>query len=152
MRETDLDVIMQIEETAYPFPWTRGIFRDCLRAGYAMWVLEHDGGIIGYGVLSIAADEAHVLNLCTKTGHEGHGVGQRMLQALLRIARGSGAQRVYLEVRPSNPRAINLYDRSGFNEIGRRPRYYPTAHHGLEDAIVMAMELLTGDIEKMPPL
>ncbi|MEO5961873.1 MAG: ribosomal-protein-alanine N-acetyltransferase, partial [Thermomonas sp.] len=62
MRETDLDLIMQIEETAYPFPWTRGIFRDCLRAGYSMWVQERDGGIIGYGVLSIAADEAHVLN------------------------------------------------------------------------------------------
>lgn len=152
MREADLDAIMRIEETAYPFPWTRGIFRDCMRAGYSMWVQEHDGGIIGYGVLSIAADEAHVLNLCTSPGNEGHGLGQRMLQALLRIARGGGAQRVYLEVRPSNPRAIILYDRSGFNEIGRRPRYYPAANHGREDAIVMAMELLTGEIEKMPPL
>ncbi|MEO5962930.1 MAG: ribosomal protein S18-alanine N-acetyltransferase, partial [Thermomonas sp.] len=127
-------------------------FRDCLRAGYSMWVQERDGGIIGYGVLSIAADEAHVLNLCTKPDNEGHGLGQRMLQALLRVARGNGAQRVYLEVRPSNPRAITLYDRSGFNEIGRRPRYYPTANQGREDAIVMAMELLAGDIEKMPPL
>ena len=152
MRETDLDTIMRIEESAYPFPWTRGIFRDCMRAGYPMWVQECDDGIIGYGVLSIAADEAHVLNLCTSPGNEGHGLGQRMLQSLLRIARGSGAQRVYLEVRPSNPRAITLYDRSGFNEIGRRPRYYPTANQGREDAIVMAMELLAGDIEKMPPL
>ena len=152
MRETDLDAIMWIEETAYPFPWTRGIFRDCLRAGYPMWVQERDGSIIGYGVLSIAADEAHVLNLCTASGSEGHGLGQRMLQTLLRIARSSGAQRVYLEVRPSNPRAITLYDRSGFNEIGRRPRYYPAANHGREDAIVMAMELLADDTEKMPPL
>lgn len=152
MRETDLDAIMRIEESAYPFPWTRGIFRDCMRAGYPMWVQEREGGIAGYGVLSIAADEAHVLNLCTAPGNEGHGLGQRMLQALLRIARGSGAQRVYLEVRPSNPRAIALYDRSGFNEIGRRPRYYPTANHGREDAIVMAMELLTSETEKMPPL
>jgi ribosomal-protein-alanine N-acetyltransferase len=103
-------------------------------------------------VLSIAADEAHVLNLCTAPGNEGHGLGQRMLQALLRIARGGGAQRVYLEVRPSNPRAIAWYDRSGFNEIGRRPRYYPAAGHGREDAIVMAMELLPDDIDKMPPL
>ena len=140
MREADLDAVMRIEDTAYPFPWTRGIFRDCMRAGYPMWVQERDGGIIGYGVLSIAADEAHVLNLCTAPGNEGHGLGQRMLQALLRIARGGGAQRVYLEVRPSNPRAIALYDRSGFNEIGR------------EDAIVMAMELLAGDVDKMPAL
>ncbi len=152
MRETDLDEVMRIEESAYPFPWTRGIFRDCMRAGYPMWVQERDGGIVGYGVLSTAADEAHVLNLCTAMGNEGHGLGQRMLQTLLRIARGGGAQRVYLEVRPSNLRAITLYDRSGFNEIGRRPRYYPAANHGREDAIVMAMELLAGDIEKMPPL
>ena len=152
MRETDLDTLMRIEESAYPYPWTRGIFRDCMRAGYSMWVQERDGDIVGYGVLSIAADEAHLLNLCTAPGNEGHGLGQRMLQALLRIARGSGAQRVYLEVRPSNPRAIALYDRSGFNEIGRRPRYYPTANHGREDAIVMAMELLSDDISRMPPL
>jgi ribosomal-protein-alanine N-acetyltransferase len=152
MRDSDLDAVMRIEEAAYPFPWTRGIFRDCMRAGYPMWVQERDGGIVGYGVLSIAADEAHVLNLCTAPGNEGHGLGQRMLQVLLRIARGGGAQRVFLEVRPSNPRAIALYDRSGFNEIGRRPRYYPAAGHGREDAIVMARELLPDDINRMPPL
>lgn len=147
MREADLDAIMRIETRAYPFPWTLGIFRDCMRADYPMWVQEQHGdkgpgAIVGYGVLSIAADEAHVLNLCTAPGHEGQGLGRRMLQALLRIARGAGAQRVFLEVRPSNPRAIELYDRSGFNEIGRRPRYYPAANNGREDAIVMAMELL----------
>lgn len=141
MREADLDAVMEIELRAYPFPWSRGIFRDCLHSGYAMWVQEQQGVIVGYGVLSIAADEAHVLNLCTAPGHEGQGLGQRMLQALLKIARGHRAQRVFLEVRPSNPRAIALYERAGFNEIGRRPRYYP-AHDGREDAIVMAMELL----------
>ena len=141
MREADLDEVMRIEVRAYPFPWTLGIFRDCLRAGYPMWVQEHAGAIVGYGVLSIAADEAHVLNLCTAPDCEGQGLGRRMLQALLRIARGGGAQRVFLEVRPSNPRAFDLYERNGFNEIGRRPRYYP-AHDGREDAIVMAMELL----------
>ena len=152
MREADLDAVMRIEEQAYPFPWTRWIMRDCLHAGYAMWVQERAGEIVGYGVLSIAVGEAHVLNLCTAPGHEGEGLGRRMLQALLRVARGGGAQRVFLEVRPSNPRAIALYERSGFNEIGRRPRYYPAADHGREDAIVMAMELLGDDIAKMPPL
>ncbi len=152
MREADLDAVMRIEERAYPFPWTRGIMRDCLQTGYAMWVQERAGEIVGYGVLSIAVGEAHVLNLCTAPGHEGEGLGRRMLQALLRVARGGGAQRVFLEVRPSNPRAIALYERSGFNEIGRRPRYYPAADHGREDAIVMAMELLGDDIAKMPPL
>ena len=141
MREADLDAVMPIEQRAYPYPWTRGIFRDCLHAGYSMWLLERQGVIVGYGVLSIAAGEAHVLNLCTAPGSEGQGLGARMLQTLLKIARGHGAQRVFLEVRPSNPRAIALSERSGFNEIGRRPRYYP-AHAGREDAIVMAMELL----------
>ena len=152
MRDGDLDEIMRIEVRAYPFPWTRGIFRDCLHAGYPMWLQERDGEIVGYGVLSIGVEEAHVLNLCTAPGNEGQGLGRRMLQALLRVARGFGSQRVFLEVRPSNPRAIALYDASGFNEIGRRPRYYPAANNGREDAIVMAMELLTDDISKMPPL
>ena len=151
MREADLDEVMRIELQAYPFPWTRGIFRDCLHAHYPMWVQEREGQMLGYGVLSIAADEAHVLNLCTAPDHAGQGLGQRMLQALLRVARGNGAQRVFLEVRPSNPRAIALYERSGFNEIGCRPRYYP-AHDGREDAIVMAMELLSDDIARMPSL
>lgn len=141
MRETDLDAVMAIETRAYPFPWTRGIFRDCLRAGYAMWVSECDGRVFGYGVLSVAAGEAHVLNLCTAPGCEGQGLGRRMLLSLLKIARGQRAERVFLEVRPSNPRAIDLYQRCGFNEIGRRPRYYPAAG-GREDAIVMALELL----------
>jgi ribosomal-protein-alanine N-acetyltransferase len=140
MREADVDIVMEIERRAYPFPWTHGIFRDCLRADYPAWVL-HDGGcIIGYGVLSVAAGEAHVLNVCVDPRRQGHGHGRRLLRSLVRIARGHGAQRVFLEVRPSNPQAIALYFDEGFNEIGRRPRYYP-AHAGREDAIVMAMEL-----------
>ena len=140
MREADLDVVLDIEQAAYAFPWTRGIFRDCLRAEYPAWVLEQDDGVIGYGVLSIAADEAHVLNVCTAPEVQGRGHGRRVLRALVQVARGRGAQRVFLEVRPSNTHAIALYHAEGFNEIGRRPRYYP-AHDGREDALVMAMEL-----------
>jgi ribosomal-protein-alanine N-acetyltransferase len=141
MREGDLDAVLAIEQRAYPFPWTRGIFRDCLRADYPAWVLERDGTVIGYGVLSIAAEEAHVLNVCTTPEVQGQGYGRRLLRALLQLARGRGAQRVFLEVRPSNAIAIALYHAEGFNEIGRRPRYYP-ALDGREDAIVMAIELL----------
>ena len=141
MREQDLDAVIAIEHSAYPFPWTQGIFRDCLRAGYPAWVLQDDDGIFGYGVLSVAADEAHLLNVCVEPALQGRGHGRRLLRALLGIARGEGAQRVFLEVRPSNPQAVALYQDEGFNEIGRRPRYYPT-HQGREDAIVMALELL----------
>ncbi len=141
MREADLDAVMEIERRAYPFPWTHGIFRDCLRADYPAWVLHDERRMLGYGVLSIAAGEAHVLNLCIDPAVQGGGHGRRLLRALLKLAQGHGAQRVFLEVRPSNPHAIALYHGEGFNEIGRRPRYYP-AHVGREDAIVMAKELL----------
>ena len=141
MREDDLDAVLAIERRAYAFPWTPGIFRDCLRAGYPAWVLEQDAVVIGYGVLSVAADEAHVLNVCAAPEVQGRGHGRRLLRALVQQARGRGARRLFLEVRPSNPHAMALYHDEGFNEIGRRPRYYP-AHDGREDAIVMARELL----------
>jgi len=140
MREDDLDTVIAIEQRAYPFPWTRGILRDCLRADYPAWVLLQGEAVIGYGVLSIAADEAHILNICTAPEAQGRGHGRRLLRSLLQIARGRGVRRMFLEVRPSNPHAIALYHDEGFNEIGRRPRYYP-AKDGREDALVMAMEL-----------
>ncbi|KPN19599.1 ribosomal-protein-alanine acetyltransferase [Xanthomonas sp. Mitacek01] len=144
MRATDVDAVMDVELRAYPFPWTRGIFDDCLRAGYPAWLLLVDGRLAGYGVLSIAAGEAHVLNVCVDPALQGGGLGRRLFRALIDIARQHGAERVFLEVRPSNPHAIALYHDEGFNEIGRRPRYYP-AHNGREDAIVMARELFAGD-------
>jgi ribosomal-protein-alanine N-acetyltransferase len=150
MREDDLDAVMDIERRAYPFPWTRGIFRDCLRAGYPAWVLDEAGVLAGYGLLSIAAGEAHVLNVCSAPEAQGRGHGRRLLRALLQQARGRGAQRVFLEVRPSNAGAIALYHAEGFNEIGRRPRYYPAAH-GREDAIVMALELFDNPFAATPP-
>jgi [ribosomal protein S18]-alanine N-acetyltransferase len=141
MQPADLGTVLEIELRAYPFPWTRGIFEDCLRAGYPCWVLQDGARIIGYAVLSVAAGEGHVLNVCVDPALQRRGHGRRLLHALLHLARGRGAQRLFLEVRPSNPAAIALYESEGFNEIGRRPRYYP-AHDGREDAIVMAMELL----------
>jgi len=142
MREEDLDAVLEIELRAYPFPWTRGIFHDCLRADYPAQVLQREGVIIGYGMLSIAADEAHVLNVCAAPEEQGQGHGRRLLRALLQLARGRRVQHVFLEVRPSNVVAITLYHAEGFNEIGRRPRYYP-AKHGREDALVMALELFS---------
>lgn len=140
MRIDDLESVMVVERRAYPWPWSIGIFRDCLFAGYPAWVLLEGGAFIGHGVLSIAADEAHVLNVCVDPARQGRGYGRTLLRAMIDVARGRGACRVFLEVRPSNPVAVALYEDEGFNEIGRRPRYYPT-DNGREDAIVMAMEL-----------
>ena len=141
MRDADIATVMAIETRAYPFPWTDGIFRDCINACYPSWLLIQEDAVIGYGIISIAAREAHLLNICIDPDVQSNGHGRRLLRALVRIARAQNAERVFLEVRPSNPRAIALYFDEGFNEIGRRPRYYP-ANMGREDAIVMAMELL----------
>nr|WP_219626833.1 ribosomal protein S18-alanine N-acetyltransferase [Stenotrophomonas maltophilia] len=151
LRESDLNAVMAIELRGYPFPWTRGIFIDCLRAGYPGLAMERDGLLVGYGVLSIAADEAHVLNICIDPLAQSRGLGRQLLRALVQLAADRGAQRVFLEVRPSNTPALALYHSEGFNEIGRRPRYYPAAQ-GREDAVVMAIELVDGDLQVMPPL
>ena len=141
MRQADIEAVVAIEQRAYPFPWTAGIFRDCLRAGHHCWVLEAGAEIIGYGVLSAAAGEAHILNVCIDPDRQGAGLGRRLLRRLVDLARWHHAEQVFLEVRPSNPKAITLYRSEGFNEIGTRPNYYPAAK-GREDAIVMAMALL----------
>lgn len=141
MRREDLPAVSALENASYEFPWTQGIFADCLRAGHPCWVLCVDGTIAGYGVLSVGAGEAHVLNVCIGADWRGQGLGRHLMRRLLDIARWNGAERVFLEVRPSNPVAQALYQSMGFQEIGRRPRYYP-ARDGREDAIVMALELL----------
>lgn len=141
MREEDLPAVLAIELRAYPYPWTEGIFRDCIKAGYSLWVLDSHDGLIGYGVLSAAGGEAHILNLCVDPLRQGQGHGRRLLTRLLDLARWHRVERVFLEVRPSNTHAIALYHRSGFCEIGQRPNYYP-ARWGREDAVVMAREML----------
>lgn len=139
MTESDLDEVAKVEGRAYEFPWTHQIFRDCLRAGYGCFVLATHAEIIGYFVLSVAANEAHVLNVCVDPSEQGNGYGRRLMKRMLDLARWHRAERVFLEVRPSNPGAIKLYLDLGFRDIGRRPRYYP-ARNGREDAIVMSYE------------
>ncbi|MDF3982030.1 ribosomal protein S18-alanine N-acetyltransferase [Luteibacter sp. PPL201] len=140
MRRDDLDAVVAIEHASYEFPWSAGIFRDCLQAGHNCWVLVHEGAVAGYGILSVAAGEAHVLNVCIDDAYRGLGYGRRMMRRLLDLARWYGAERVFLEVRPSNPAAQALYASLGFAEIGRRPGYYP-ARSGREEAIVMALDM-----------
>ncbi|MDX1548995.1 MAG: ribosomal protein S18-alanine N-acetyltransferase [Lysobacter spongiicola] len=141
MKEADVPSVHAIEIRAYEFPWTQGIFRDCLRANYPAWLLMGEGRIHGYFLLSVAAGEAHVLNICIAPEYQGRGLGRTLLRSLVRVAKARRVDRVFLEVRPSNPGAIQLYESEGFNEIGRRPRYYP-ARQGREDALVMALEML----------
>jgi ribosomal-protein-alanine N-acetyltransferase len=147
MRAEDLDAVSALENISYEFPWSPGIFNDCVKAGHPCWVLCVDQTVAGYGILSVGAGEAHVLNICIGPNYRGQGLGRHLLGRLLDIARWNGAERVFLEVRPSNPLAKSLYESVGFTEVGRRPRYYP-ARHGREDAIVMALDMAAGHIEK----
>jgi ribosomal-protein-alanine N-acetyltransferase len=140
MNYADLNSVMLIEKQAYPFPWTTTIFRDCIRVGYRCRLLEINGTIEAYGILAVAANEAHVLNLCVRPASQNQGLARHMLGHLLDIARINVAQTIFLEVRPSNHSAINLYQSVGFCEIGLRHDYYPN-FQGREDALVMGMSL-----------
>lgn len=140
MDEQDLDAVLAIEKVAYDFPWSRVIFRDCLRVGYCCWVMERDGVVDGYSVMSVAVGESHILNLCVNPGSHGKGYGAVLLEFMLEIARKHEADTAFLEVRPSNGAAKRLYGQAGFDEVGLRRDYYP-ARFGREDAIIMARSL-----------
>jgi ribosomal-protein-alanine N-acetyltransferase len=140
MTLADLDEVMIIEEAIYSFPWTWGIFRDCLSVGYPCRVLQVDGEVVAYAILSVAAGEAHILTLCVSPETRRQGYGELMLADLIQLARERRAKSIYLEVRPSNQAAISLYEKTGFKEIGIRPDYYPD-EFGREDAMVMALPL-----------
>ena len=137
MTEADLEAVWDIERRAYHYPWSRGIFIDCLRVPYQCDVLEQDGRVAGYAIVSMAADEAHLLNLCLDPDTQGRGLGRFMLDHVLEAAQEQKARVIYLEVRPSNQRAVALYLRNGFRRIGVRPRYYRSGE-GREDALVFA--------------
>jgi len=138
MSEDDLDDILAIEQATYQFPWTRGIFRDCLHVGYCCWVYVEDGTIKAYAVMSIGASEAHLLTIVVHPQFRGQGLGRMLVTHVLNMACSHGAETVLLEVRPSNDAAIQLYQQLGFNEVGIRPNYYP-APNGREDALIMAL-------------
>ena len=135
-RESDVAEILRIERQSYAFPWTEGIFRDCLRVNYTCRVAEIGMAIAGYGIMSVAAAEAHLLNLCIGEDYRCRGIGRRLLAHLLQVAANVGAREAFLEARPSNTAAIRLYQSLGFVQIGVRRGYYQ-AVDGREDAIVL---------------
>lgn len=140
MLASDIEAVMQVETRVYQFPWTKGIFADCIRADYDCWVAIQDTKIIAYAVLSVAAGESHVLNLAVNKSQQNQGIGKEFLIHLINRARLLRADMIMLEVRSSNDSAIHLYQSSGFNEIGCRKAYYP-ATDGKEDALMFALQL-----------
>ena len=140
MQTDDLDAVMQIEPTIYSHPWTRGNFSDSLNSGYSAWVLEQDNKMIGYALLMLVMDEAHLLNLSIAKPQQKRGLGRYLLEHMLNIAKTHKVTNMFLEVRPSNISAIALYENMGFSEMAVRRGYYP-AKEGREDAVIMGLAL-----------
>lgn len=140
MRSADVPAVAAIEALAYPYPWSADVFRDCLRAGYLCRVLEHDGVLVGYGVMSTVLDEAHLLNVCVDPRQQGTGRGRALVLHLLEQAARGKAHAMYLEVRPSNRAARALYASLEFVQVGLRKGYYPDPG-GREDALILVRDL-----------
>jgi ribosomal-protein-alanine N-acetyltransferase len=140
MTDADLDRVMAIETSIYTHPWTRGNFLDSIKAGYSCYVLEVRGELIAYGVLVIAAGEAHVLNISVARPWQRKGYGRSLLLCFMDLSRQADALRMFLEVRQSNAGGRGLYSSMGFRYVAVRPGYYP-AMHGREDAILMGLDL-----------
>ena len=138
MVHDDLAQVSDIERRSYDFPWSHGVFRDCLLAGYTCIVLDRNDTVAGYGILSVAAGEAHVLNICVDPDYRRLGYGDRLLDELLARARAASVKEVFLEVRPSNVNALSLYRKKGFRQIAQRRAYYQ-ARSGREDAAVLSL-------------
>jgi ribosomal-protein-alanine N-acetyltransferase len=140
MTLADVPAVVAVERGSYEFPWSEGVFRDCIRVGYLCRVVESVGEVAGYGIMSYGAGEAHILNVCIRQDLRGVGVGRHLMDFLLDRARAAQMQDVFLEVRPSNPTAIRLYERLGFARVGVRKAYYQAAS-GREDAWVYKLAL-----------
>lgn len=141
MNKEDIPAVVEIEKQVYNYPWSEGIFKDCFTAGYKCWVCEDMEKVVAYAILSLAAGEAHIMNICVDPAEQKQGIGQKMVEKLIEAVRDRKINSMFLEVRPSNNTAIALYKRLGFNELGLRKDYYP-AEEGREDALMLGMELI----------
>ena len=140
MAVTDLKQVIAVEKKAYPYPWTLGIFRDCLRVGYNAWVMTLDNEVIGYGIVMLLPGEAHILNVCVDPDYQRRGLGRHLLHHLIKTMNQTDVDMVLLEVRRTNAHAQKLYQSEGFHELGVRKDYYP-ADGDREDAIILAKYL-----------
>jgi len=138
--KSDLNQLLEIEKLVHVTPWTEDTFKTCFNSGYVGWVIELDKKIIGFIIISLTADECHILNLCVVHEFQHQGWGWRLLENALIHAKQKGISIAYLEVRKSNTRAISLYRGMQFQLIGQRKNYYPT-EAGNEDALIFALDL-----------
>jgi ribosomal-protein-alanine N-acetyltransferase len=142
MLDQHLDAVAALEQRAYPHPWQRRHFADCLGAGYQAQLLMAGELMLGYFVAMKGVDEVHLLNLVVAPEHQRLGWAQVLLDALALWARGQGAHWVWLEARASNTRAVHVYKAHGYRLVGTRRQYYPAENGQREDAVVMSLKLV----------
>ena len=141
MQADDLEAVVAIEQSAYSHPWTRGHFRDALTSGYWMQCLRLHGELLGHVVAMAGVQETHLLNITVAPARQGQGWAPMMLDALALWSRRQGAEWLWLEVRESNQRALQVYERYGFRRVGLRKDYYPADRQQREHAVVMSLNL-----------
>ena len=141
MTHDDVFDVVNIEQQANQFPWSRKNFEDGLKANNQAWVFVNDSNeIIAYTIVQKVVDETHLLNICVKASAQGKGLGREVLNHVIDFAHSISSVLIVLEVRSSNQRAQQLYLQAGFNEMSVRKDYYP-AKKGREDAILMGLDL-----------
>lgn len=135
----DIPAVMQLERSAHSHPWRQSSFEDCLKGRQKCWLAEAKNTLVGYVVVTHGGGDAELLNLAVAPVFQRKGVGQSLLEHATQCVAGK-ADMLFLEVRVSNHKAIELYSKAGFVELGNRKNYYPTAN-GHEDALLMARQL-----------
>ncbi|GAA3909297.1 ribosomal protein S18-alanine N-acetyltransferase [Litoribacillus peritrichatus] len=147
-QKSDLNDILRVEQTGYPFPWSQGVFQDCFKPNYYFLVLESSAiGLMGYSVVSNIVGEAHLLNICIDDKFREQGFGQYLLEQTIAHCISDACELMLLEVRVSNGSAIHLYQKLGFTELGIRKNYYP-GEGGREDALVLQLPLIQTKIDE----
>jgi ribosomal-protein-alanine N-acetyltransferase len=143
MQTRDVQGVVKVERKNYLFPWSHKVFADCLSAGYCCRVLQTEVQVIGYGLMSIGAGESHILNICVDPEWHRRGLASGLLAHLLVHSIAENSSEVFLEVRPSNTPALELYKKFDFSKVGKRRGYYPK-QSGREDAYVLKRSLEKG--------
>ena len=126
MRSDDISAVIDIETEAFSSPWTKETFGRLIdQSRVELLVLEEEkAGVIGYAVLWCILDQGELANMAVTLQFRGNGLGAHLMASILEVARDRGVRTMYLEVRASNERAVELYRRFGFCDVGLRKGYY----------------------------
>jgi ribosomal-protein-alanine N-acetyltransferase len=141
MRIDDLPAIHAIERASFDSPWPADAYRSELETNRLAQYLVASAGdaIVAYSGMWLMVDEAHIITFAVHPAWRRQRIGERLLLALLDLARDAGAHEATLEVRLSNLPARRLYEKFGFRPVGLRPHYY--SDNG-EDALIMTTDQL----------